>query len=239
MENDKNSLIDNNLINRSSSEFVTFQSFPSRNLAMDFISLLEENQIPYVFDEFFNIHNPLFSSDHEAIKEFHVQLQKESFPKVQQLLLDINREELESIESDYYLLKFSDQELLDVIEKSYEWSTFDYLLALKLLQERGVNIDIERVVKIKEEKLEELAQPEKNQGSWIYIGYVTALLGGLLGIIIGVNLMTSKKTLPNGDRVYSHSESNRNHGMVITIIGIVMFIIVFFMKIVNNINTIH
>lgn len=105
MENDKKSLIDNDLINKSSSEFVTFQSFPSRNLAMDFISLLEENQIPYVFDEFFNLHNPLFSSDHEAIKEFHVQLQKESFPKVQQLLLNINREELESIEPDYYLFR--------------------------------------------------------------------------------------------------------------------------------------
>lgn len=235
MEKDPHSLIDNSLINKSSSEFVTFQSFSDRGSAMDLISMLEENQIPFVLDEFFLFHNPLFSPEKEAIKEFHVQLQKESFPKVEQLLLDINREELESVEPDYYLLKFTDHELLDVIEKSYEWSTFDYLLALKLLQERGVKVDIERVVKIKEEKLEELAQPEKNQGFWIYFGYILALTswyfsptyGGMTSLIIGVHLYTSKKTLSNGDRIYTHSQINRIHGGVITIIGIVAFTLFF------------
>lgn len=239
MENDSHSLIDTNFINKSSSEFVTFQTFSDRNSAMELIYLLEENQIPFVLDEFFPFHNPLFSSEKEAIKEFHVQLQKESFPKVQQLLLNINREELESVASDYYLFAFSDQELLDIIEKSYEWSAFDYLLALKLLQERGVKIDIDQIVKIKEEKLEELAKPEKDQDFLIYRGYIFAFLGGLLGVFFGIHLMTSKKTLPNGDRVYSHSESNRNHGMLITIIGIIIFVIFFFKKIANNIDLIR
>lgn len=236
MENDSHSLIDNNFVNKSSSEFVTFQTFSDRNSAMELIYLLEENQIPFVLDEFFPFHNPLFSSEKEAIKEFHVQLQKESFPKVQQLLLNINREELESVASDYYLFAFSDQELLDIIEKSYEWSAFDYLLALKLLQERGVKIDVDRIVKIKEEKLEELAKPEKDQGFWIYIGYILALIswyflptyGGITSLIIGVHLYTSKKTLPNGDRIFTHSKSNRIHGVVITIIGILAFILFFF-----------
>lgn len=220
-------------------EFVTFQSFPDRISASDFISLLEENHIEYVLDEFFNVHNPLFSTDKEAIKEFHVQLKKHDFPVVEKILLNINRAELESIDSDYYLLEFTDKELLDVIEKSYEWSTFDYLLALKLLQERGVYIDIEKVSKIKEERLEELAQPAKDQEGWIYVGYASALLGGIVGIIIGINLVTSKKTLPNGDRIYSYSEKNRNHGVVITIIGIVMFTIMIFIKIGKNIDLVR
>lgn len=238
MEKDPHSIIDNNLVNGNAEEFVTFQSFPDRNSAMDFISLLEENHIEYVLDEFFNIHHPLFSVDKEMIKEFHVQLKKKHFPIVEELLLNIDRKELESIDPDYYLLKFTNDELQEVVIKSEEWSKFDYLLALKLLQERGVHVDIDKISKIKEERFEELAQPEKNQSFWIYRGYVLALTGGLLGIIIGIHMVTSKKTLPNGDRIYTHSETNRNHGVVITIIGTVIFVFTVFIKIGKNIDSV-
>jgi len=60
---------------------------------------------------------------------------------------------------------------------------------------------------------------------WIIVGYFLAVIGGLLGIIIGYLLMSSKKTLPNGVRVYSYNDNDRKHGKVIFIIGIIVIVI--------------
>jgi hypothetical protein len=37
--------------------------------------------------------------------------------------------------------------------------------------------------------------------------------------------MTHKKVLPNGDEVYAYSESDRKHGLRITIIGGIFFLL--------------
>ena len=73
-----------------------------------------------------------------------------------------------------------------------------------------------------EQRLEERAQPAENQKQWIIAGYIFACLGGLLGIIIGYYLWTSKKTLPNGQKVPSYTESDRKHGKYIFYIGLIV-----------------
>lgn len=60
---------------------------------------------------------------------------------------------------------------------------------------------------------------------WIYGGYLFALLGGFLGIMIGWHLSSHTKTLPNGQQVYGYSKEDREHGRIIWILGIVMFVI--------------
>ncbi|MCW3109501.1 MAG: hypothetical protein JWQ09_4007 [Segetibacter sp.] len=66
--------------------------------------------------------------------------------------------------------------------------------------------------------------PDTSHRYWIYVGYASAIFGGLFGIIIGWTLAYFKKTLPDGQRVYVYREEERKHGNRMLIISIVSFI---------------
>ncbi|NHN26843.1 hypothetical protein FIA58_014250 [Flavobacterium jejuense] len=125
---------------------------------------------------------------------------------------------------DYYLFSFSDKELIEIIHKKDEWNELDYLLAISLLENRGIEITEEAIEKAKNKRVSQLRKPEKSDSFWIVIGYVFAMLGGLLGFIIGYVLLTQKKTLPNGERVFEYTASDRKHGKNILYVGTFFFI---------------
>ncbi len=135
-----------------------------------------------------------------------------------------SKEYIKTLPEDYYLFSFSNNELIEVIQKKDEWNEIDYLLAIKLLKNRGVEITSEDIEKTQKDRLSQLKKPEKSARSWIIAGYIIAMLGGLLGFIIGYVLLTQKKTLPNGERVYEYIESDRKHGKNILYVGIIFFI---------------
>ena len=58
---------------------------------------------------------------------------------------------------------------------------------------------------------------------WIIFGYVAALIGGFIGILLGYSLWLSKKKLPNGSKVPAYNEEIRKHGRIIFYLGIIMF----------------
>ncbi|BAO74256.1 hypothetical protein [Winogradskyella sp. PG-2] len=95
-------------------------------------------------------------------------------------------------------------------------------------------IDKELLASLKKERLKKLAKPESIQKPWIISGYILSILGGFLGLIIGYFLWTSKKTLPNGQRVYSYSKNDRKHGNQIFIIGLIVAPIVMLVKVVSQ-----
>ena len=84
---------------------------------------------------------------------------------------------------------------------------------------------------IQKQRIEDLAKPESNQKLWIWFGYAAALVGGLLGIIIGHLLWKGKKTLPDKTQVYTYSESDRKHGKIIFYIGILMLTLIILFRI--------
>ena len=96
------------------------------------------------------------------------------------------------------------------------------MLARKILAERGKVVSDEAISAIHEERIEELKSPEPPQTSWIIIGYLFALLGGVLGIFIGWHLMTYKKTLPDGERVYDYTERDRKQGRIIFYLAVIV-----------------
>lgn len=122
--------------------------------------------------------------------------------------------------------------MLDVIIKSDEWNKFDVQLAQKILVKKGKRLSNSEIEEIKRQRILDLAKPEKKQSEWIFVGYISSLLGGLLGIFIGWHLLTFKKTLPNGDRVFNYSNEDRKHGNQILILGIISIVIWTIIKII-------
>jgi hypothetical protein len=59
---------------------------------------------------------------------------------------------------------------------------------------------------------------------WLVAGYIFALLGGLIGLILGAYL-SSAKTVVNGQKIHKYKKSTRNQGIVIIVVSILTWII--------------
>lgn len=207
-------------------EFITFQKFNDQNSASELGDFFKEKKLEYVLEDNSLSFDPTFANNGFG-KEFCVKLKQSDFEKGNALLIEKVEGESIEIEKDYYLLSFTDKELFELIAASDEWSQFDVSLAKRLLRERGKEITLDEIEKIKINRIKELSKPEEGQTTYIIIGYITAVLGGFLGIFIGWHLATFKKTLPNGDRIYAYSENDRKQGNRILKISIVFFVIWF------------
>ncbi len=214
-------------------QFLTYQKFTDQSEAKELSDLMTKNNIDFQFEDTSASFDPTFTNS-ELSKEYRVKLKKQDFEKADKILIDISRQKLDIVDSDYYLFDFTDQELIEILVKSDEWGKFDYLLAQKILKDRGQEVSKELLETLRKQRIEELAKPEDGQRTWIIAGYVFSILGGLLGLFIGWHLLSHKKTLPNGDRVYGYSIEDRKHGNRIFILGIVFLVIWTSLRILTN-----
>ncbi|MEP6675287.1 MAG: hypothetical protein ABJA78_09030 [Ferruginibacter sp.] len=215
-------------------EYVTYQRFNNAENMKDFAVFLKANQIDCEQDDLSTQFDASFANN-EFEKDFRIKLKKDDFEKANHLLADYYKTDLENIPPDYYLFGFTDVELMEIITKRDEWGVFDFLLARKLLKERGKEINDEQLSIIKKKRIAELAKPEKSANKWVMAGYAGAFFGALLGLIVAFSLNT-KKTLPNGDKVYVYSEPDRKHGRIIMIISFVVLSAAFITRILTTRN---
>lgn len=199
-------------------EFITFERFNDQNSAKEVGDLFAEQNIEFVLVDNSLSFDPTFANNGFG-KEYCIKLKKSDFEKANKILADKSENQINEIDEDYYLLSFTDDELIEVITKSDEWNKFDISLAKKLLKDKGKEITPEKIEEIKRQRIIELSKPEEGQKGYIILGYITAFLGGLLGIFIGWHLLTYKKTLPNGNRIYAYSDNDRKQGNRILTIG--------------------
>jgi len=205
-------------------DLITFQTFNDPALAGELTALLEQHHIPHEVEESQFSFNPAFVNS-ELSKDYIVKIRAVDFELVNRLLNDSERTNIEQADPDHYLFGFSNDELIDILAKADEWSPFDYQLARKILTERGVEINDQELSGLHKSRLEDLKKPDPPQTTWIILGYIFAIAGGLLGIFIGWHLSSFKKTLPDGERVYGYSDNDRKHGKRIFYLSIVFFII--------------
>jgi hypothetical protein len=210
-------------------EFITYQKFNDIALANELIDVLKKHHIKYLMEEESLTFDPSYSFNPLA-KDYAVKINNTDFERVNKILQAEENEEITDLDKDYYLLSFTDDELMEVVTKADEWSAFDVVLARKILAEKGKNLTDEAIAAINEKRIEELKVPDPPQTLWIIIGYIFAFTGGLLGLFIGWYLLSFKKTLPDGERVYEYSARDRKHGRMIFYISIAAFALALFYK---------
>ncbi|MBD3582643.1 hypothetical protein [Flavobacterium selenitireducens] len=192
------------------SEFLTFERFTHKHAAQALAKFFEENGIDYVVtDESPNLDSS-FTGNSE--NEFRVKLKPEDFERAHKLLEDSVLGDLEDLPQDYYLYSFSDKELFDVVSAKDEWSAFDFMLARKILKDRGKSVSEQELSEMNKARIEALSQPDKPDGFLNFIGWISVILGGVLGLLIGWYLSSHRKTLPNGQSVFAFSATDRNKG---------------------------
>ena len=206
-----------------SQNYVTFKKFPDATEARAQQQFLIDSGIECIFIDTSPSMGAAMSGDY--MREYEIQLHPDSFEKAEELLEKQAEIMISDLPEDYYLFSFTDEELHDVILKHDEWSEFDYVLARRLLDERGKSIDEAHLHSMRAERIQELAKPEANQKGWLVVGYLFALLGGFFGIIIGYVLYTSQKTLPNGQMVYTYNTSDRKQGKNIFVLSTIILVV--------------
>ncbi|GHB65358.1 hypothetical protein [Persicitalea jodogahamensis] len=204
-------------------EFLTIKNFGHEEPYLALLHLLEEHTIPYQTEVYRERIDPI--SMISLAPEYIVKVHPSRFSEVNELLHDMAADEVRFVDTSHYLFGFKDEELFDILASPDEWSAFDYQLARRVLSERGIDVDARLLALLKKSRLEELAQPEAKQTANVWIGYLFALFGGVVGIFIGWNMATTQKTLPNGERVYTFGESDRRHGKAIIVLGVVMVVV--------------
>ena len=75
--------------------------------------------------------------------------------------------------------------------------------------------------------------PKKHQSGLIFIGYVLAIFGSIIAVVIGYTLKSKQAELPDGNRAYKYSKNDRKHGQQIATIAVVMFCIGLALKILS------
>lgn len=200
-------------------KMIVFKSYLEADLAENDISVLNENNIPYeIEDNTRAVQDFLIGMD--TSPKLLLKLFSDDFLRARQLLSEKASENLGNAGLDYYLYSFDNDELLEIVQEQDSWDEFDVQLAKKILTGRGIEISETLENTFKEKRIKDLSKKEKGNHAWIVVGYISSMLGGLLGIIIGIWFWKGKRTLPNGKRMYIFEENARIHGLYITITGI-------------------
>jgi len=210
----------------ASSDFRDFQTFASAEAAQPLLAMLAQQRIMVrtTFDNGQLAFDPSFANN-QLTSKFIVKLQLADFERASQLLADMNEHAISQADPNHYLFTFTDEELFDLLVKPDEWSSFDVALASQLLRQRGRDISPDTLKLLRQHRVATLAEPERDHKTWVMGGYLSAMLGGFFGILIGYQLYFHRKQLPDGRRVYAYVATDRVHGLRIMTLGIVMFIL--------------
>lgn len=202
------------------SEIVTFKKYPDVVQASELKEFLLKNNIEcYLADNEPSVDSFILGT---PMTDYEVKIKQKDFERATVLVEERSAGMLNNIDPDYYLFTFTNEELYDILLKQDEWNEFDYLLAKKLLTERGKTVDEDMIISLKKQRIADIAKKDPNEKVWMVAGYIFSLLGGFIGIIIGYMLWKSKNSLPDGKSVYSYTEKGRNHGFTIFCIGIIV-----------------
>jgi hypothetical protein len=215
-----------------SNELSIYRKFIYKDDALELVKILEENYIGYELTDNSSKLDSSFGGDINT-KQYELKIKKDDFIEVEKIEEELVKNDLKNADETYHLFDYSDEELIEIVTKKDEWNKFDYLLAQKILKERGKEINPELLNVINKQRIESLAVQEESPVWLIIIGYVSAFFAGFLGIIIGGYLMYYKKALPNGDRIYGFNRNDRSHGQNILIISAIAFFVWIGFKLFN------
>lgn len=218
--------------------YQTFKTFTDRQTAENFAEVLNQNGISFFIEEDKLMFDPSYA--HNPLnKDYAIKLAPQDFLRASKAYENYFSALLETVSEDYYLFSFSDKELWEIVAKPDEWGSFDYLLAQKILEERGIIITEKDKEILREKRLHQLAKPEEEKSGKIIGYYILSLIFFPAGIVIGWVWGYSKKNLPNGSRVYAYSEKVQKHGRIIFGFAVFLFILTITWRVLVSLSNEH
>jgi len=206
-----------------SDTFLTFQKFNDPALAEVIAEQLQAADIDtLVVKEDALLDSTIIGNDLGST--IHLKIAPSNFDRANTVLETYYQQQIQTMDPDYYLFSFTNDELLEILRKPDEWGHLDHALAKKLLADRGRVVTPGELEQFHEQRMDQLAKPSTSHPLLIFLGYLSAISGGVIGFILGYILVSQKKTLPNGERVFIYPLPERKHGKWILILSAICFV---------------
>lgn len=215
------------------SQYTTYDRFFNSEEAAPILAILKEHAIPFEFSAIPKTVDAVIAGGQPSYL-YEVKISPAQFESVNRLLRDKIKVNLDELDPDYYLFTFDDFELVEIINNPDEWGRFDFVIARKILETRGIVYTTEELDVIWNKKIETLARPEKEEKGWVYAGYFFALTGGFFGVLIGLVLLQSTKTLPDGRKVRTYDEATRKQAKTILFLSLIVFAVCLTLKLTGK-----
>lgn len=206
-------------------EFLTFQKFNDPSLAEQIATHLKQAGIELIIANEKPSFDPSFTHN-EMEFDYVIKIRPDEFDNANKVLDEFYSNNLTEVDKEYYLFEFSDEQLKEILSKPDEWGKYDYHLAKKILKDRNIDISDQKLSELKKERLSVLSKPENSGRTLLICGFISAILFPIAGTIIGAIILSSKKTLPNGNRVWVYTPTNRKNALIMLIISVVMFLFI-------------
>ncbi len=159
---------------------------------------------------------------------YRVKIEQKDFERVNELLIQEAESTYTSVPEDHYLLQFTTRELKEILSSPHEWSADDIVLAKMILKtKRNDEAEITDVDEQPVRMADPFAPKEWTNRELIMV-YLSLLFFGMAGIVFGLLMWRSTKTLPDGTIIYSNSEDDRGHGKILILIGLAIFALAFY-----------
>lgn len=158
--------------------FLNYRQFSEKERADALAEILKENNIAFEIVSDRQSLDSLYG-DKLFKNEYFVKIQKEDFERADVLLLNLAKGLLIDVEKDHYLFQFTNEELHEITDKPDEWSEFDFLLAMKILSDRGIPVNHAKIIESKQDRVETLskkAEWDRVNGKWAVVSIVITLL---------------------------------------------------------------
>jgi hypothetical protein len=205
-------------------DLVTYKKYKTEEEAILLIDLLKSNDIDYAVEDISPAVDITFTGGTALGDKIAIKLKYTDFEKIDSVLNKVAVDNIDLVEEDHYLFGFSDDELFEILENYNEWGKTDFILAQKILNDRGGDVSNEKVQEFKDRKIAELSQPEKGHKGWLVFGFISAILGGFLGIFIGYHHFRFKKRIPTGEKIYAYDTETRITGLRIFYVGMIALV---------------
>jgi hypothetical protein len=115
----------------------------------------------------------------------------------------------------------TDKELTDIYVNAKDYNPDFVKLAEEELQARNINLagSTKQREKVEQAVTEELKQGRDGNPIYIFLCFVLALMGGLLGIYAGYVYSQSKINIANGESYYAYNKETRRLGKLMMMVG--------------------
>lgn len=121
---------------------------------------------------------------------------------------------------NHYLLSSTDEELVEILAQSSEWTGYDVAHARRLVGQRG--IDLKKVEDKRAEHIHQLQWGKRASKRLILFGWIFSFLGGLIGVGIAWSLVTMKEKTAYGEFFTYDEESRAIGGRMLKVGGAVL-----------------
>ena len=103
-------------------EYLRFKLFPDKATAEDFAEVLKQNGIDYQIEEDALVFDPSYANN-PLSTDYVILLKQADFKEASRAYDEYFAKQLGNVPEDYYLLTFTDEELLEILAKPDEWGS--------------------------------------------------------------------------------------------------------------------